>query len=526
MTRPTIPSLVAASLAVAALGLSACGGKDDKKSTTTTTSKTVATTPTTLRTPTISSQASKLPGASVVPQSTAGTGTVGTTTNGLTTTSAAVARPFSADSPWNTKVNTLPLASNSSLLIQRATKRLGVIEGDTLDTVKTNSRPLNKPLFINTAVWTDPVVDSADDGVPTKITCRQINLPPPNNDCGDGWAVSTIDVPAKEAPLPQYDGWFTVLDRGKGIAYDLWRARRSSDGSSISYQFLRQWDLNGPGFLAPTVPSGRGSGLPLFAGLILPEEIRAGRIDHALAISVPGPAARNYVQPASVTDGNGDFNSLPEGARIRLKSSIDPNVLLGRNPGDYAPGKARDKLPGNTNIRAARAIITALKLYGAIVVDRAASPTLYAKLNTTWTDPLRRADGALLQADGKTLVSDTERRKANAGTPLLRGSEVEGLHLTDFEVVSLPPVRQDPPLEANLDVATARLGAVSPQQTPSLTTTLGSTGATTATTPTTSTSTATTTTGTFSAPTPTSTAGRSTSTTATSTTSTTPGVGP
>ena len=72
------------------------------------------------------------------------------------------------------------------------------------------------------------------------------------------------------------------------------------------------------GYLPPKAPSARGSGLPLFAGIITPADIRSGAIRHALAISVPGPAATNYVQPASVTDGNGRTTSLPEGARLRL----------------------------------------------------------------------------------------------------------------------------------------------------------------------------------------------------------------
>ncbi len=77
--------------------------------------------------------------------------------------------------------------------------------------------------------------------------------------------MSSLQIPSDVDPLPQYDGWFTVLNRRQGVGYDLWRARRSRDGGTISYQFMRKWDLNGPGFLRPGVVSARGSGLPLFA---------------------------------------------------------------------------------------------------------------------------------------------------------------------------------------------------------------------------------------------------------------------
>lgn len=488
--RSTTPLALAATLALTAGLLSACGGGDDKKSSPTTSTATVATTPAVPKTPTVP-PSSRLPGATVTPQATgANTSTTATTGNdGAVTPRASGERPFSAQSPWNTRVDMLGIDPKSTMLIRAATARVGVVEGRSstlLETVKTRRLTINEPLYINTTEWTDPVVDGANSGVPTKLVCRQINLPPPNNDCGDGWSVSEINIPADASPVPENDGWFTVTDRSRGIAYDLWRARRSDDDSSISYQFMRTWDLNGPGFLAPTVVSARGSGLPLFAGQITKADIEAGTIRHALAMSVPGPAARNYVQPASVTDGNGPFGSLPEGARIRLKKGVLTSRLLSENPG-FATGvlnskgeivrKRRDPFPGNTNLRAARAIVLALRRYGAIVVDRAATPTLYAQLNVKWSGPLRRADGALLKANGRSLVSKAEIRRAGdrAGTPLLRGSEVQGLLLTDFEVIRLPPLRRDPPLDSQTDVATARLGAVSPQVT--ATTAAGATNA-------------------------------------------------
>lgn len=475
MSRPMTYSRTAtrlvltAALALGAATLTACGNDDDGK---------------TASTPGVDSAA----GAPLVPRTPslpAGTRTTTTATTAATTTAAttaatgapraAGARPFSAQSPWNTRVDTMSVQSRSSTLIQTATQRLGVREGDSqTDTVQTEQRRINAPLFINTKVWTDPVVDTQDDGVPTKVVCRQINLPPPDNDCGDGWAVSSLDIPADQSPRPQYDGWFTVVDRAKGVAYDLWRARRSADGRSMSYQFMRRWDLGGSGFLAPGVVSARGSGLPLFAGLITPADVRSGVIRHALAIAVPGPAARNYVQPASVTDGNGPFGSLPEGARIRLKPGVSFDRLLSTNPGsatgvptaDGTRSVKRRPFPGNTNRRAARAILTALRDYGAIVVDRAATPTLYAQLNVDWTTPLRRADGALLQADGRHLVGKRERARPGAGTPLLRGSEVQGLLLTDFEVVTLPPLRRDPAaVTSAADAAAAGLNGVRPQPT-------------------------------------------------------------
>lgn len=338
-------------------------------------------------------------------------------------------RPFSADSPWNSRIDGLPADPRSQRLISLAKRRRDVVyvpgRGPRVVTRTIDAGP-----FINTRRWSDSIVE-ATEGVPTTLLCRQRA-----DYCGDGESVETLTIPPEVQPQPQYDGWFTVIDRAAGAAYDLWRARRSADGSVISYLFMRRWALDGPGFLPPGTASARGSGLPLFAGVITPGEIEAGRIEHALAISLPGPAASKYVQPASATDGVGPESSLPEGARIRLR----PSAQLAR-------------ISTGTNARAARAIMRALRLYGAIVVDRARVPTLYAQINFDWGQPLRNAAGRLVYGDGRELPA---RLQAVAkGVPLLRGHEVQSLRLDDFEVVQLPPKLSYPPSEDGATTASA-----------------------------------------------------------------------
>jgi hypothetical protein len=258
---------------------------------------------------------------------------------------------------------------------------------------------------------------TTQDGVETKLVCRQLTPY-----CGDGQNVPSLPIPENANPKPQYDGQLVIEDLSNGVAYAMFRARRGSgsagEGDVISYQFMRKWTLNGPGYQVPNSVSTIGSGLPSFAGVLLPEEIKSGRIEHALAIAVPGPARDIYVQPASATDGVGSVKSIPEGARIRLKPDVK------------AP-----KLPGRTNQVAQRALMKALRTYGAIVVERSKSPTLYAKQNYDWSQPMKGANGRLLGADGKQLPKrDNLQRNA---TPLLRGNEIQGLRLSDFEVVEI-----------------------------------------------------------------------------------------
>jgi hypothetical protein len=295
---------------------------------------------------------------------------------------------FSPSSPWNTAVEAADVDPRSRELLRRVSVRRGVVEGAD-GKLSTQNRRVRAGLYVNTTRWTTPIVTGAG-GRETKVFCRQ-------TDCRASADLRTLSVPRDVDPDPSYDGWFTVIDRRTNTAWDLWRARRQADGA-ISYQYAKRWDLSGPGYGAPGTVSARGSGLPLFAGVITHQEAQRHEIDHALAISLPGPAAHRYVQPASATDGVGDEASLPEGARIRLKPGvrIDP--------------------PKGTSRAMAAAIARALRRYGAIVVDRSAVPTLYAQKDVT--------------------------------KDLIRGDELQGVHLDDFEVLRLGRRHAYPPIAA------------------------------------------------------------------------------
>lgn len=329
----------------------------------------------------------------------------------LATRSEGAALPpfFNALSPWNTPVTALPADPRSqAMLAQAALVPVGA-EAPGRQGAPGTAASGDGGLYINTTSWA-PTIVTEQGGVPTKLLCRQVLCGP------DAGGVSTALIPPNVNPDPRYEGWFTVINRGGGVAYDLWRARRQADGS-ISYEYVKRWKLDGPGFSRPASsdPQGavgaRGSGLPLFAGAILPGELRAGAIPHALAIAVPGAARRIYVQPASTTDGVGPEGSLPEGARIRLR-----------------PGVALTGLRG-VRRHYADVVLTALRKYGAVVVDRSTVPTLYAQRDTV---------GGLLS-----------------------GAELRSLQLSDFEVVHLPALqRLTPEGEAAGLSAGAQTGAV------------------------------------------------------------------
>lgn len=285
---------------------------------------------------------------------------------GSESTGAVLSRPFASTSPWNSDVAGDPVDPDSRAMMRRAQLRLATVE-EPDGTIRTETRKITVGLTVNVTRWTVPVFSDNQPGAVSRVTvCRQFS-------CGDD-ATSAITIPADACPDPRYDGWMTALDGDARIAYDFWRARCEADGS-ISYHYVKAWELDGPGYQEPGGVSARGSGLPLFAGLITPEEIEAGRIDHALAISVPGAAQRRYVQPASRTDGNGALGSVPLGARLRLRPGAERLLT-------------RTFVRNGTERETASTIIAALEHYGAIIVDRSAAPTMYAQRNADWNQVL------------------------------------------------------------------------------------------------------------------------------------------
>jgi hypothetical protein len=315
---------------------------------------------------------------------------------------------FNVESPWNVAVRDAAVHPASESLLENT--RFRQLPG--FDGTETNAERITEGVYINTDAWTVPVVA---DGAPTLLTCRQVT-------CGDGDEDITLDIPTDVDPDPLYDGWFTIFEPSTRTAYDLWRARREDDGS-ISYHFMRTWNLDGPGFNQPYLVGARGSGLPLFAGLIRPGELERGQINHALAISLPGPAADYFVQPASSTDGNNNREgALPEGARIRLRADFELERPFDEDTNRFLPFR-----PAQAEY--AQRVVDALKRYGAILVDRAAVPTLY----------FQRVD--------------LERGRE----PLLYGWELKSIDMADFEVIDFRSQERFPfpPNDTTVDPADA-----------------------------------------------------------------------
>jgi hypothetical protein len=182
-------------------------------------------------------------------------------------------------------------------------------------------------------------------------------------------------IPA-DAPTSSSGGRVIVVDRDAGLLYELLQAVRAADGSwDAASGTVRRLDtadahpVDGMLDLA-----GADTGASAFPGLVRHDEADAGVIRHALRLSVPRLGG-GWMPPAMRVPLGRDGPSVqqqaekeqavqvPAGLRLRLKASFE------------IPASASPK---------ARAILQALKTYGAIVASEGPAWTLDGVPHADW----------------------------------------------------------------------------------------------------------------------------------------------
>jgi hypothetical protein len=139
-------------------------------------------------------------------------------------------------------------------------------------------------------------------------------------------AWEAVPLPASAHPAEGSDGHLVVWQPSKNRLWEFWRLAHGAEGWSASWggAMGKVWSNSGvygteawPGALPGWGAS--ASSLSIAGGLITLEDLRMGKINHALAVSIPNVRAGVYTSPAQRTDGRStDPLSLPEGAHLRL----------------------------------------------------------------------------------------------------------------------------------------------------------------------------------------------------------------
>jgi len=199
---------------------------------------------------------------------------------------------------------------------------------------------------------------------------------------------------------PLSDAHALVLDTSACRLYE--SSGTTWSGSTLSADSGWSWDLTKPfatlnAVLGLSAPSGMASGLSMFAGAVKAEELQAGIINHALnfAPTRDSIAQWTFVAPASDTgalpyNGSGAYQIL-YGAHLRLHAS-------------YA-------CPSSPQ---AKAICVALKTYGMYLADT---------------------------GSGENALYGIEAQSGSSGWNSSDLAALGNMHLTDFDVLSLPTIQ-------------------------------------------------------------------------------------
>jgi hypothetical protein len=128
------------------------------------------------------------------------------------------------------------------------------------------------------------------------------------------------------------------------------------------------WDLNSNALRPDGWTSADAAGLPILPGLVRYDEVAAGRIDHAIRITVPR-THNSYVWPARHRAGGGDTSAPPMGTWFRLRADYDISGFP----------------------REAQVILQALKTHGAIVADNGSAWYISGAPDPRWDNGALRA---------------------------------------------------------------------------------------------------------------------------------------
>jgi hypothetical protein len=217
-------------------------------------------------------------------------------------------RPFSDDSPWNTPIPpdatphalsdiiiaTLVAEASNIRLANRYVSPIWVVNADNIDPLMADS-----PYPFDT--WDQNYDGVTEAGVPILPS-----MYPENTSDGHIIVVDPFHKFAWE--MSRYTGIFNgVIDCSTFNIWDL-----TGDGVGDSREGIR-WDSRG----------GRGSGFPIIAGIIRPEEILAGEIRHAMVFTFGKNRSDGFYKPAVRNDGKWTGSQYPrEGMHFQLDPTL------------------------------------------------------------------------------------------------------------------------------------------------------------------------------------------------------------
>jgi hypothetical protein len=218
-------------------------------------------------------------------------------------------RPFSSDSPWNT-----PIAADVDTHPE---------SDQIMATLESEASHLRFSNSYTPPLW---VVDAND------VTMKLADAKYPF----DAWDTNLDRLTEAGAPVtdtmygePTSDGHIIIIDPVRGFAWEMSYFRGLRENGLIDCSTFNIWDLDGTGVGDANEGTrwrsrgGRGSGFPIIAGLIRPEELSEGEIRHALVFTFNENRGGVHLPPAARSDGKHSGSQYPiEGMRFQLDPSL------------------------------------------------------------------------------------------------------------------------------------------------------------------------------------------------------------
>jgi hypothetical protein len=269
---------------------------------------------------------------------------------------------FPKSNPWNQRVDSLPVAADSTQIVDS----IGAGTGLHAD--------------FGSGLW-----DGAPIGIPITVVGRRQSKSLVSFDYADESDRGPYPIPRnvkiEGGRSSTGDRHALIVDRSSCRLYELYalypkgRGWRAGSGAIWS---LRSNKLRPAGWT-----SADAAGLPILPGLARYDEVKRGVIDHALRFTVQR-TRRAYVFPARHYASDSNDPSLPPmGLRLRLKASFDVSGFP----------------------RQARIVLVALKRYGMLVADNGSSWYITGAPDPRWSNDqlhtLGRVKGSEFEVVGK-----------------------------------------------------------------------------------------------------------------------------
>lgn len=222
-------------------------------------------------------------------------------------------RPYASTSPFNTALPASPTIGSGSRAVVARLLGFGSIEDLTAGKATSSDNDYGRPAYFATSSDPTFTVHCTETWGTCPIEGQQVRIPDPATAASGS------------------DGHLSVVDQASGWEYDFWRvASKPAGGGTLRISWGGRTRIDGDGLGSGATAAEFGS----MAGVLRLEELKAGRVDHALFIYARCDSGR-FVYPATKSGqacselGESNSGAPAMGTRFQLDMSDTEISALG-----------------------------------------------------------------------------------------------------------------------------------------------------------------------------------------------------